>query len=205
MSTIGKRIRERRQQLGLSQGELAKRLGYKSRSSINKIELDQRNLTQSKIRAIADALETSPSYIMGWENQAKNLGPVPQTKKIPLIGTIACGNPILAEENIEEYVNAPKGVNADFCLYCQGDSMINARILDGDIVFIKQQPDVDDGQIAAVLIDNEATLKRVYHNQSGGVTLVSENPVYAPMVFTSDNCNEVRILGKAIAFLSNIH
>lgn len=67
MSTIGTRIRDRREQLGLSQEELGKRLGYKSRSSINKIELDQRNLTQSKIKAIADALETTPSYIMGWK------------------------------------------------------------------------------------------------------------------------------------------
>ena len=124
MSTIGSRIRNRREELGLSQDELGKRLGYKSRSSINKIELDQRSLTQSKIKAIADALETTPSYIMGWnepdvkldEEDLKffdNLFPI-ETKKFPLLGNIACGKPIFADEQFEAYVEA--GANIKACL-----------------------------------------------------------------------------------------
>lgn len=171
MSTIGNRIRNRREELGLSQDELGKRLGYKSRSSINKIELDQRNLTQSKIKAIADALETTPSYIMGWDEPDQkfdeeklkffdNLFPI-TVKKFPLLGNIACGKPITANEEKELYVEAGAEIEADFCLRAKGDSMIRARIYDGDIVFIRKQSMVDNGEIAAVVIDDEATLKRV--------------------------------------------
>lgn len=147
MSTIGNRIRNRREELGLSQDELGKRLGYKSRSSINKIELDQRNLTQSKIKAIADALDTTPAYIMGWNEPNQkldaeklkffdNLFPI-ETKRFPLLGDIACGKPIVANEEKELYVEAGAGIQADFCLRARGDSMIGARIYDGDIVFIQ--------------------------------------------------------------------
>lgn len=96
-------------------------------------------------------------------------------------------------------------IKADFCLIAKGDSMINARIMDGDIVFIKKQPMVENGEIAAVAIDDEATLKRFYKDESTGtVTLVAENPAYAPMVFTASSQKNVYILGKAIAFQSNI-
>ena len=194
MSTIGSRIRNRREELGLSQDELGKRLGYKSRSSINKIELDQRNLTQSKIKAIAEALETTPAYIMGWDEPDQkldkenlkffdNLFPI-ETKKFPLIGNIACGKPILADEQFEAYIEAGANIKADFCLRAKGDSMIGARIYDGDIVFIRKQEMVDDGEIAAVLIDDEATLKRVYYDQESNVIqLFAENPQYKTMRF----------------------
>ena len=215
MSTIGNRIRNRREELGLSQDELGKRLGYKSRSSINKIELDQRNLTQSKIKAIADALETTPSYIMGWDEPDQkfdeeklkffdNLFPI-TVKKFPLLGNIACGEPIFAEQNFEAYVEAGANVHADFCLRAKGDSMIGARIQDGDIVFIKKQEMVDDGEIAAVLIDDEATLKRVYYDQENGILqLFAENPQYKTMRFTGEELDHIRILGKAVAFQSDV-
>lgn len=215
MSTIGSRIRNRREELGLSQDELGKRLGYKSRSSINKIELDQRSLTQSKIKAIADALETTPSYIMGWnepdvkldEEDLKffdNLFPI-ETKKFPLLGNIACGKPIFADEQFEAYVEAGANIKADFCLRAKGDSMIGARIYDGDIVFIHKQEMVDDGEIAAVLIDNEATLKRVYYDQENNVIqLFAENPQYKTMRFVGEELNHIRILGKAVALQTDI-
>lgn len=214
MSTIGSRIRNRREELGLSQDELGKRLGYKSRSSINKIELDQRSLTQSKIKAIADALETTPSYIMGWnepdvkldEEDLKffdNLFPI-ETKKFPLLGNIACGKPIFADEQFEAYVEAGANIKADFCLRAKGDSMIGARIYDGDIVFIHKQEMVDDGEIAAVLID-EATLKRVYYDQENNVIqLFAENPQYKTMRFVGEELNHIRILGKAVALQTDI-
>lgn len=215
MSTIGSRIRNRREELGLSQDELGKRLGYKSRSSINKIELDQRSLTQSKIKAIADALETTPSYIMGWnEPDVKldegnliffdNLFPI-ETKKFPLLGNIACGKPIFADEQFEAYVEAGANIKADFCLRAKGDSMIGARIYDGDIVFIHKQEMVDDGEIAAVLIDDEATLKRVYYDQENNVIqLFAENPQYKTMRFVGEELNHIRILGKAVALQTDI-
>ena len=215
MSTIGSRIRNRREELGLSQDELGKRLGYKSRSSINKIELDQRNLTQSKIKAIAEALETTPAYIMGWDEPDQkldkenlkffdNLFPI-ETKKFPLIGNIACGKPILADEQFEAYIEAGANIKADFCLRAKGDSMIGARIYDGDIVFIRKQEMVDDGEIAAVLIDDEATLKRVYYDQeSNFIQLFAENPQYKTMRFAGEELDHIRILGKAVALQTDI-
>lgn len=214
---IGDRIKQRREELGMSQEELATLLGYKSRSSINKIELNQRNLTQPKIKLIADALQTTPGYIMGWEDNIvpspqveeeevelpSNVYPMPTMKSFPVLGAIACGAPIYAEENYDDCIYASDDIRADFCLRCKGDSMINARINDGDIVFIRQQPDVRDGEIAAVLIEDEATLKRVYHNKHG-VTLVAENPIYSPMVFVESDLLNIRILGKAVAFQSSI-
>lgn len=215
MSTIGSRIRNRREELGLSQDELGKRLGYKSSSSINKIELDQRNLTQSKIKAIAEALETTPAYIMGWDEPDQkldkenlkffdNLFPI-ETKKFPLIGNIACGKPILADEQFEAYIEAGANIKADFCLRAKGDSMIGARIYDGDIVFIRKQEMVDDGEIAAVLIDDEATLKRVYYDQESNVIqLFAENPQYKTMRFAGEELDHIRILGKAVALQTDI-
>lgn len=215
MSTIGSRIRNRREELGLSQDELGRRLGYKSRSSINKIELDQRNLTQSKIKAIADALETTPAYIMGWDEPDQkldeenlkffdNLFPI-ETKKFPLLGNIACGKPIFADEQFEAYIEAGANIKADFCLRAKGDSMTGARIQDGDIVFIKKQEMVDDGEIAAILIEDEATLKRVYYDQENNILqLFAENPKFKTMRFSGEELNHVRILGKAIAFQSDI-
>lgn len=215
MSTIGSRIRNRREELGLSQDELGKRLGYKSRSSINKIELDQRSLTQSKIKAIADALETTPSYIMGWnepdvkldEEDLKffdNLFPI-ETKKFPLLGNIACGKPIFADEQFEAYVEAGANIKADFCLRAKGDSMIGARIYDGDIVFIRKQSMVDNGEIAAVVIDDEATLKRVnYYPEKNLLILKAENPDYEDLVYTGEQLDHIIILGKAVAFQSDV-
>jgi repressor LexA len=124
-------------------------------------------------------------------------------KRVPLLGTIACGIPIFAEENVEDYILCPEKTNADFCLYCKGDSMIGARINDGDIVYIKSQPDVSNGEIAAVLIDDEATLKRVY-KYPGKLVLKPENSEYQPLVFIDDELSKIKILGKAISFLSNV-
>lgn len=202
--TIGQRIKERREELDITQDELAKRLGYKSRSSINKIELDIYNLKQSKIKAIADALQTTPGYIMGWNDTDQYVLPI-SVQSLPLLGNISCGNPILADEHIELYVELTTKIKADFCLKAKGDSMINARIHDGDIVFIRKQDTVENGEIAAVIIGDEATLKRVfYYPDEGKLVLQSENPKYEPFVYIGDELNTVKILGKAVAFQSDI-
>lgn len=103
-------------------------------------------------------------------------------------------------------VDVPDYIHADFALRCKGDSMIGARIYDGDIVYIRKQPQVENGEIAAVLIEDvaeyaEATLKRLYLS-SGQLVLQAENPTFAPIVFTGDSIRQVHILGKAVAFTS---
>lgn len=132
-----------------------------------------------------------------------NILPMPETKKLPRLGTIACGEPILAEENIEDWDSVPLWVRADFTLKCKGDSMINARIFDGDVVCIHKQEAVDDGEIAAVLIGDEATLKRV-HLFADHIVLQPENPNYRPLSYWEEEMNDVHILGKATYFISAV-
>ena len=130
-----------------------------------------------------------------------NLIPLPKTYQIPLLGDIACGSPILAEENVEAILEVPVHIKADFALRCHGDSMTGAHIHDGDIVYIRQQPDVDNGSIAAVCIENSATLKRVY-KYPDKLVLSPDNPQYEPFVYTGEELSQVRILGKAVGFTS---
>lgn len=132
-----------------------------------------------------------------------NIVPMPQMVRKPLIGSIACGAPILAEEHIEDYVDMPSSIKADFVLLCKGDSMINARIFDGDFVYIRQQDTIDSGDIAAVLIESEATLKRV-RIYDDHIILEPENPMYKPLVYWNEEMNNVRIIGKAVAFTSTV-
>ena len=212
--TIGKRIKDLRTSLGMTQDELAKLTGYKSRSSIQKIESGERDITQSTIAAFAKALKVTPSVIMGWEENNENntapdysnikgIMPLPEMRKVPLLGAIACGEPIYREE--DEWISLPNEIKADFCLRCQGDSMIDARINDGDIVFIKSCPEVENGQIAAVSIDNEVTLKRVfYYPEKSRLVLYPENKAYEPFVYMNEELKDVRILGRAVMFLSGV-
>lgn len=134
-------------------------------------------------------------------NFPSNLSPIPNMKKIPLVGDIACGTPILAQENITDYVDLPVHIHADYALTCRGSSMIGAGIQDGDIVYIRRQEDVETGQIAAVIVnsDSEATLKRFYRNNDT-VMLIAENPEFAPLVFVGEEINNIRIVGLAVAF-----
>lgn len=205
--TTGQRIKLRRKELNLSADDIAKVLEV-SRSTVFRYEKgDIEKLPIDILEPLAKILQTTPSYLMGWEdklnNNYENIIPVPDMNEIPLVGSIACGSPILAEENIEEHINIPKQINADFALQCKGDSMINARIFDGDIVYIKNQPDVDNGEIAAVLIENEATLKRVY-KYTDKLVLQPENPAYEPLVYVGYELQQIRIIGKAVAFTSLI-
>ena len=132
-----------------------------------------------------------------------NCLPLPQTVKKPRLGAIACGKPILAVENISEYDEVPADIHCDFTMLCKGDSMIDARILDGDVIYIRQQPVVENGEIAAVRIGDEATLKKVYYN-GRRIILRACNPLYADMEYEGEELNDVDILGKAVAFSSMI-
>ena len=207
MATLYDRIKSRRTELGLTVEELAHKMGYKDKSSISKIENGKADIPQSKIAAFADALQTTPAYLMGWEEQPEpkkptippGFEPMPKMKKIPLIGSIACGEPITAEQNIEKMVDVPENIRCDFSLTCHGDSMVDAGIHDKDVVYIRIQPEVENGEIAAVRIDGEATLKRVYYTP-GTLTLMPANPAYAPMIYTGPQLEEVHIEGKAVGW-----
>ena len=206
----GQRIRTRREELGLNLGDIAKQVGV-AVSTVQRYEKGKiEKMKLPVIQAIAKALGVSDAWLLGDTDQMEsaedmasiqNLIPLPKTYRIPLLGEIACGSPILAEENIEDLLEVPQHIRADFALRCHGDSMIGVHIHDGDIVYIRQQPDVDNGSIAAVCIENSATLKRVY-KYPDKLVLSPENPQYEPLVYTGEELSQVRILGKAVGFIS---
>ena len=210
METCAARITKALQIRDMKQSELCERTGI-PKSAISQYCSGAFKPKQQRLFLIAQALDVDEAWLMGLDvpmernatQTPTNIIPFPEMRKVPLIGSIACGAPILAEEHIEDYVDIPKRVAADFALTCKGDSMINARIFDGDIVYIRQQDSVDNGQIAAVLIDSEATLKRVklYPDH---ISLEPENPQYRPIVLWGEEMNSVRIIGKAVAFTSAI-
>ena len=201
---MAKRIRQLRISQNLTLEQVASKVGV-GKSTVRKWETGMiQNMRRDKIASLADALRTTPAYLMGWDDTSgilpSNLTPLAPMAQIPPVGDIACGTPILAEENITDYVDLPGHIRADFALTCRGDSMIGAGIQDGDIVYIRHQETVENGQIAAVLVGSEeATLKRFYRSNNA-VTLNAENPSYAPMVFVGEEAAQIRILGLAIAF-----
>lgn len=188
----------------LSQQELAGKTGI-SRSAISMYETGQREPDLETLEVFADFYNVDMNTLTGRTDRlpAKNLQRMPELYSVPRVGAIACGTPILAEQNIETYDQIPAFVQCDFTLLCKGDSMVNARIYDGDIVCIRQQPEVENGEIAAVLVGEEATLKRVRF-QEGAVVLWPENPAYAPQVFAGEDMEKVKILGKATHFISTV-
>lgn len=183
-STFADRLKAIRQQNNYTQQELADILGT-SKQVISRYENGQRTPKISVAAEYARVLNINLSYLLGevdTSDAIDNIISLPKMNQIPLLGTIACGAPILAQGNIDEQIDLPEHIHADFALRCKGDSMINARIFDGDIVYIRQQPTVLDGQIAAVLIDSEATLKRVRLFEDH-IVLEPENPKYRPLAF----------------------
>lgn len=199
---FNERLKELRLSKELTQEEFAKRIGI-SRSAVGMYEKGKREPDFETLELFADFFNVDMNYLLGKSDTStdisslKNIVPI-EKRMIPIIGTIAAGKPILADEHIEAYLPCDIDVHTDFGLIVHGDSMIDADIHDGDVVFIKQQPVVDDGQIAAVRIDDDATLKRFYKTPEGCM-LVSANPRYAPMVFNAENCDTVQIIGLAVA------
>lgn len=163
-----------------------------------------------KIQRLADYFGVEKSDLIDEKPEAPSLPSYPnilpiKTRKIPLLGEIACGQPIFCTEDRESYVEAGTDVKADFCLKARGDSMVGARILDGDLVFIQRDAPLEAGQIYAVAIDDEATLKRVYYDSKSQVLqLMAENSKYAPLIYTGETLDHVHILGKAVAFQSDV-
>ena len=212
--TMGQRIYSLRKAKKMTQDDVAKRLNVAVQTIYKYEKGIVTNIPLDKLELLAKVLDTTTTYITGWGSEEPS-GTNPaisfpnvfevETKKIPLLGKIAAGEPIFAEEEHESFVEAGASLHADFCLKVQGDSMINARINDGDVVFIRQQPMVENGEIAAVIIDNEATLKRVYfYPDDNKLILNPENPKYAPFVYVGEELKNIRILGKAVAFQSKL-
>lgn len=191
---LHERIKKCRLERGMTLLEVANALGVREATAQRYESGEIKNLKQTTVLEMARIFNCSPAYLMGWEEYAKNPA---NAEKLPLLGKIAAGQPILATEDCE-YFSPINDTRADFCLRVKGDSMIGAGIKDGDIVFIRKQESVDDGEIAAVLVEDEATLKRVYISDDA-ITLISENPKYKPMVYTKKQCKNIRILGKAVA------
>lgn len=194
---------------GMTLEEVAERIGT-SRQTVQRYESGViGNVPPERVEALAKALGVPPSALMGWDGDDRAdagayAAPV-RMKKLPILGSIACGKPIYAAEEHECFAVFDGETDADFCLRAQGDSMIGARIFDGDIVFIKSQESVDNGEIAAVIIGDEATLKRVYYYPEKEKLILSpENPRYEPLVFLQSELDAVRIIGKAVAFQSVI-
>lgn len=206
--TLGDRIRLRREELRMSQEELATRLGYKSRSTIAKIESGENDLTQSKIVAFAEALSTTARWLLDYDDSDTPIPPGahrPQFKKVPMLGYAAAGQPLEDLNQDAPYYDVDNKYDVDFCITVRGDSMINAGINDGDIVFIKSMPEVPNGKIACVEIDNEKVCLKRFYKSADGVMLISENPKYSPMQLNRFNCQSVKILGLAILRQSEIH
>lgn len=200
--SIASNIKRLRIDAGLSQAELGKIAGVTDKA-VSTWEAGIKTPRMGAIEKMAAYFGVAKSAILDDTYQPTippGFIPVPEMKKVPLVGRIACGTPILAQENIEDYVDVPKDRHVDFCLTCSGDSMIDAGIDDGDTVYIRKQPDVENGEIAAVRIGDDATLKRVYKFPDR-VVLQAENRAYPPMTYVGEEMNQITIEGKAVGWV----
>ena len=208
------RIRELMYEKRMNQVELASKSNV-SKATISNVLSGRYNPQYDTLAAIAEALDTTVAYLRGeTENPSRydvitetnttphNYGPAPQKKKLPLLGKIACGNPLYSDGHVETYVDPGHDIDADFCLIAEGDSMIGAHIQDGDIVFVREAQQVANGQIAAIRVgDDEFTLKRFYYDPVRSVVqLIAENPNFPPIVKTGAEIEDVHIVGLVVGF-----
>ena len=203
ISSIASRIREYREREDLTLAEMAQRTGVPAQT-LNRYELGKRAPKIDVAVQIAERLGVNPLWLQGYDvpvltGVPDGFDPVPETYTVLRVGAIACGTPILAEQNIETYDAVPNRIRCDFTLVCKGDSMVGAGIEDGDVVYIRQQPEVENNEIAAVMIDGEATLK--YFKRVGDMVLLSPaNREYEPIIVSGENLGKVKIVGKAVGF-----
>lgn len=202
--SIAENIKRIRLEHGLSQAELGKIAGV-SDKAVSTWELGLKTPRMGAVEKMANYFGITKSAIVDDVQPTPatpippGFDPMPQMRKVPLVGSIACGTPILAQQNIDGSVDAPEDIRCDFALRCKGDSMIDAGIHDGDAVYIRIQPEVENGEIAAVRIGEEATLKRVYYDGTT-LTLMPANVAFAPMIFTGPQLEEVHIEGRVVGW-----
>lgn len=198
MAEIGKRIREKREAMGMTQEELAAKLGYKNKSSIAKIETGANDIVQSKVIEFANVLHTTVSYLMGWDL-------TPSSKKgiaINVLGRVAAGIPIEAIEDVidtEEISEEMAKTGEFFGLQIHGDSM-EPKFSDGDVVIVRKQNDAESDDIVIAMVNgDDATCKRL-KKYKDGIALISTNPTYDPMYFSKEEIETkpVRILGRVV-------
>lgn len=202
--TTGERMKARRKELDLSAERIAEALGVSPATIYRYEKGDIEKVSSDILPKLAKILRTSPAYLMGWEDSAsteipEGFQPMPAMTAVPRVGRIACGEPITAEQNIEGEDEVPAAWGADFTLVCQGDSML-PKIQDGDVVAIRAQPDIENGEIAAVRIDDEATLKKVYVFPDH-VYLQPINTDFAPIIISGEQLETLHIEGKAVGLL----
>lgn len=212
---VGERIRMRRKELGMTLDDIAGEIGV-AKSTIQRYETGTiEKLKLPVIEAIARVLRVAPEWLAGKsDNMLRNetptrsatippgFQPLPEMSVVPIIGRIACGQPITAEENVEGTTSLPSEWGADFILICQGSSM-SPKILDGDAVAIRKVEEVYNGQISAVRIDNEATLKKVYRYPDR-LELRPINPDFDSIVLYGEEMNAAAIEGKAVGLCRGI-
>ena len=209
MDTFAQRFSQALLSRNITAAELSRRLGV-NEGTISNYKKGTYEPKQRRLESIATILNVSIPWLMGADVPMDNttpiipsgFQPIPSTTKKPRLGVISCGDPIDTPENFDGYDDVPDMFDCDFTLICEGDSMIGARICDGDIVYIKQQPTIENGQIAAVLIDGEEKLlKRVYITEES-IILQAENPAYPPRSDHREDMNRVSIIGKVVGFTS---
>lgn len=208
--TTGERMKQRRKEIGLSAEKVAERLGVSPATIYRYEKGDIEKVPVDIFAELAKILQTTPAYLMGWEEKPEpkkptippGFEPMPEMDWVPLVGRIACGTPITAEENVEQMVCVPSRWHSTFTLTCKGDSM-EPRIHDGDLVAIRSQPEVENGEIAAVRIGEEATLKHVYLHENF-IELRPENPAFSSIILSREDMNAVVIEGKAVGLCRDI-
>lgn len=204
MTDFSERLRTFRKRKGLTQADVAQRLGI-TPGGYSGYETGRREPDVTTIKKLADILHCTGDELIGTDYLFQSDRTIPRPKMVPLLGSIKCGKPTTANQEYGLYVATDGDINADFCLEAKGDSMIDARITDGDIVFIKSQPEVPNGQIAAVRIGDDTTLKRVYYYPEKGLLILKAcNPRYEDLIYQHEELNEIEILGKAIVFQSRV-
>ena len=196
---LAKNLKYLRLKHGFSQDYIANKLNYKSYTTIQKWEMGTSEPSIAILKKLSKIYNIDMDTIYTVDLEAgEERKEDKQYRSIPLVGQIAAGFPVLAEENIEDYFNIDTKIKADFALRIKGNSMIGAGIYDNDIVFIRQQSDLENGEIGAVLIEDSATLKKFYKD-NGTIILQAENKDYQPIVLTDGN---IKILGKLVAVLN---
>lgn len=203
--SFGEKLREARELRGYTQQQIADRMGI-DKSTYCGYETGKRQPDVQKIKIISRILGVSgdalleTDFVQGNMPSAPNISAVPGLKEWRVLGGTACGDPLYMDLD-GETILAPNNIDADFVFRCVGDSMIGARILDGDIVFVKSG-NVDNGQIAVVRIGEEYTLKRIYRGEDY-LELRAENPAYPPKIIRGDQEN-AEIVGRAVYFMSRV-
>lgn len=196
--TTGERIRQLRTSAGYTQTELGKMIGVTPQTVFKYEEGIVTNIPLDRIEAMAQIFSVEPAYIAGWDEELPSNAVPLKHRQIPVLGNVAAGHPIWADEEHDEYVDDNGSGSADFALRVKGDSM-SPLIEDGDFVYVKRQAEVRNGQIAVVLDGDSATLKYVYIH-GDRVQLISHNPAYPPMIYSGSDAEELKILGLAVAF-----